>query len=34
MRDEPPVNWEEIVTIFKENAEKVTSVLVEVIRRM
>jgi 5'-methylthioadenosine phosphorylase len=32
--DEPPVNWEEIVTIFKKNAEKVTSVLVEVIKQM
>lgn len=32
--DEPPVSWEEIVTIFKENAEKVTGVLLDVIARM
>lgn len=32
--DEPPVSWEEIVAIFKENAEKVTSLLVEVIGNM
>jgi len=32
--DEPPVSWEEIVNIFNENAEKVTSVLIEVIKAM
>ncbi len=32
--DEPPVSWEEIVKIFKENAEKVTNVLVEVIKEL
>lgn len=32
--DEPPVSWEEIVSIFNENAEKVTSVLIEVITAM
>jgi 5'-methylthioadenosine phosphorylase len=32
--DEPPVTWEEICTIFKDNAQKVTSVLVEVISGM
>ncbi|MYL84034.1 S-methyl-5'-thioadenosine phosphorylase [Desulfovibrio aerotolerans] len=32
--DEPPVSWDEIVTIFKENAEKVTSVLIEVVGKM
>lgn len=32
--DEPPVSWEEIVKIFNENAEKVTSVLIEVIKAM
>jgi len=32
--DEPPVNWQEIVTIFNENAERVTNVLVDVIKAM
>jgi len=32
--DELPVSWEEIVNIFNENAEKVTSVLIEVIKAM
>lgn len=32
--DEPPVNWQEIVTIFNENAERVTNVLVDVIKVM
>lgn len=32
--DEPPVSWDEIVTIYKENAEKVTSVLIEVVGKM
>jgi 5'-methylthioadenosine phosphorylase len=30
--DEPPVTWEEILRIFSDNARKVTSVLVEVIK--
>ena len=29
--DEPPVTWDDILHIFKQNAEKVTNVLVEVI---
>ena len=29
--DEPPVTWDEILHIFKQNADKVTSLLVEVI---
>lgn len=29
--DEPPVTWEDILHIFKQNAEKVTDVLIEVI---
>jgi len=29
--DEEPVTWDEIVRIFKENAEKVTGVLIEAI---
>jgi len=32
--DEPPVTWQEILHIFKENAEKVTNVLIEVIGGM
>lgn len=32
--DEAPVSWEEIVKIFKENAEKVTNVLIEVIKSL
>ena len=32
--DEPPVTWEEILHIFAKNAEKVTNVLIEVIRGM
>lgn len=29
--DEPPVTWDDILTIFKQNAEKVTNVLTRVI---
>jgi 5'-methylthioadenosine phosphorylase len=29
--DEPPVTWEDILHIFKQNAEKVTNVLIETI---
>lgn len=32
--DEPPVSWQEIVTIFNENAERVTNVLTDVIKAM
>jgi 5'-methylthioadenosine phosphorylase len=32
--DEPPVTWDDILQIFKQNAEKVTNVLVEVIGGM
>ncbi|MFZ5426204.1 MAG: S-methyl-5'-thioadenosine phosphorylase [Thermodesulfobacteriota bacterium] len=32
--DEPPVTWEDILHIFKQNAEKVTNVLIEVIGGM
>jgi 5'-methylthioadenosine phosphorylase len=32
--DEPPVTWDEIVRIFKENAEKVTTLLVETIKAL
>ena len=32
--DEPPVTWDDILHIFKQNAEKVTTVLVEVISGM
>lgn len=32
--DEDPVSWEEVLRIFKENAEKVTTVLIDVIGRM
>ena len=32
--DEPPVTWEDILHIFKQNAEKVTGVLIEVIAGM
>lgn len=32
--DEPPVSWDEIVSIFKENAEKVTGILIAVIKAM
>jgi len=32
--DEPPVTWEEILHIFKENAEKVTNALIETIGGM
>ena len=32
--DEPPVTWDDILHIFKQNAEKVTNVLIEVIGGM
>ncbi len=32
--DEAPVTWEEILRIFKENAEKVTNVLIESIKKI
>jgi 5'-methylthioadenosine phosphorylase len=32
--DEPPVTWEEILEVFKGNVEKVTSLLVEVIKNL
>jgi 5'-methylthioadenosine phosphorylase len=32
--DEPPVTWDEIVHIFKENAEKVTTLLVDTIKAL
>jgi 5'-methylthioadenosine phosphorylase len=32
--DEPPVTWDEILHIFKQNAEKVTNVLIDVIGGM
>jgi 5'-methylthioadenosine phosphorylase len=30
--DEPPVTWEEILTVFRKNADNVTGLLVEVIK--
>ena len=33
-QDEEPVSWEMILTIFKQNAEKVTQLLVEAIKGM
>ena len=32
--DEPPVTWDDILHIFKQNAQKVTDVLTRVISRM
>jgi 5'-methylthioadenosine phosphorylase len=32
--DEAPVTWDDILAIFQANAQKVTQLLVEVIRRM
>ncbi len=32
--DEEPVTWDEIVRIFKENAQKVTNVLIEAMKNM
>ncbi len=32
--DEPPVTWEDILHIFKQNAEKVTNVLIDVVKAL